>query len=145
MPPIAIPDTRLGHKLIPEEVRTTIGEFVAEIGQIPSLLCAILYGSTVRDELHDESDIDIFLLFNTNHRPEFGEERPTVVRIGIQAAMRTNSDYDFSFVLSNLAELETMDQDYLRHIVEEGIVIWARPQLIVPLSRFANEGQTCRT
>jgi predicted nucleotidyltransferase len=138
MPSTVISDTRLGHKLIPEEVRATIGEFIAEIGQIPSLLCAILYGSTVRDELHDESDIDVFLLFDTAHNPEFGEEVSIVARICVEAAMRTDSYYEFSFVVSNLAELETMDQDYLRHVVKEGIVIWSRPELVIPLSAFAS-------
>ncbi len=141
MSSIAIADTRLGTKLIPEVVRPVIGEFIAQIGQIPSLLCVILYGSTVRNELHDESDIDVFLLFDTEHRPELGEERSMVARIAVQAAMRTDSYYDFSCVLSNLAQLETMDPGYLEHIVKEGIVIWARPELIAPLSRFAVEGQ----
>jgi len=131
----------LGAKVIPEAVRPVIGEFIAQIGQIPSLLCVILYGSTVRNELHDESDIDVFLLFDTDHRPEFGEESKWVAHIAVQAAMRTDSYYDFSCVLSNLAQLETMDPGYLEHIVKEGIVIWARPELIAPLSRFAVEGQ----
>jgi len=135
---------RLSHKLIPEELRATIGEFIAEIGQIPSLLCAILYGSTVRGELHDESDIDVFLLFDTDHRPELGEERSIVARICVEVAMRTNSYYDFSFVLSNLTQLETMDQGYLQHIVDEGIVIWGRPQLVVPLFAFYPETRNPR-
>lgn len=61
-------------------MRATIGEFIAEMGQIPSLLCVILYGSTVRDELREESDIDVFLLFDTEHRPELGEEAKIVAR-----------------------------------------------------------------
>jgi predicted nucleotidyltransferase len=153
MPSAAIPDTRLGHKrrpepvegLIPQELRPTIGEFIAEIGQILSLLCVILYGSAVRDELHDESDIDVFLLFDTDHKPELGEESATVARICVEVATRTDSYYDFSFVMSNLAQLETMDQDYLQHVVDEGIVIWSRPQLVLPFSAFPNQSQTRRT
>lgn len=143
MPSTVVSDTRLGHKLIPKEVRAIISEFIAEIGQIPSLLCAILYGSTVRDELHDESDIDVFLLFDTDHNPEFGEELSIAAQIGVAAAMRANSYYDFSFVMSNVAELETMDQGYLQHLLDEGIVIWSRPQLIAPLATIASRGQTC--
>lgn len=141
MSSITVRDPRLGFKVIPEQVRPVIGEFIALISRIPSLLCVVLYGSTVRDELHAKSDIDVFLLFDTDHNPELGQELSMVSRICVEAAMRTDSYYDFSCVLSNVAELETMDPGYLEHIVNEGIVIWARPQLIAPLSRFADKEQ----
>lgn len=142
MSSITVRDPRLGLKVIPEQVRPVIGEFIALISCIPSLLCVVLYGSTVRDELHAKSDIDVFLLFDTDHNPELGEELSMVSRICVEAAMRTDSYYDFSCVMSNLAELKTMDPGYLEHIVNEGIVIWARPQLIASLARFANQDRT---
>ncbi len=138
----AVQHPRLGDKVIPPQIRYLVEEFTSEIGRVPSLLCVVLYGSAVRNELHEESDVDLFLLFDTDHRPELGEERCMVARICVEAAMRTDSDYDFSFVMANLRDLETLDPAYLDNVFGEGIVIWARPDFASQISNVAATGDT---
>ncbi|MBI4674144.1 MAG: nucleotidyltransferase domain-containing protein [Chloroflexi bacterium] len=125
-------DTRVGKRVIPEIIRPLLGEFIANADGIPGLVSAILFGSAVRGELHAKSDIDVLLLFDTNHDPELGDETRIAQRIGREAAARTHCPYSFSFVVSDIKELNRLDSDFLWNIASEGSVIWSRPERVLP-------------
>jgi predicted nucleotidyltransferase len=133
MSTVAICDTRMGHRLIPVEIRAVVEEFIHQVSKIPSLLCVVLYGSAVRGELHENSDIDVFLLFETDHRPELGEEQREVARICVDAAIHTDSFFDFSFVVANTHQLADTDPSYLHNVFHEGVILWARPDFTLSL------------
>lgn len=129
----------VGVGVIPEIIRPLLGEFVAHASEIPGLVGAILYGSAVRGELHAKSDIDVLLLFDTDHDPELGEEATIAQRIGQAAALRTCCPYTFSFVINDVKNLPQLDSDYLWNIAKEGIVIWSRPQHLLGLRQLPLE------
>jgi predicted nucleotidyltransferase len=124
----------VGNGLIPEIIRPLLGEFIAHAREIPGLVSAVLYGSAARGELHAKSDIDVLLLFDTDHDPELGEEARIAQRIGREAALRTRCPYTFSFVINDVKELKQLDSDYVWNAAKEGVVIWSRPECVLPLS-----------
>lgn len=126
--------TQVGNGVIPEVIRPMLGEFIANAGKIPGLVSAVLYGSAARGELHAKSDIDLLLLFDTDHDPEFGEEARIAYRVGNEAAARTHCPYSFSFVINDVKELKQLDSDYVWNAAKEGIVIWSRPERVLPLA-----------
>ena len=127
-------DSSMGARVIPAIIRQVLGEFVAHASEIPGLVSAVLYGSAARGELHAKSDIDVLLLFDTDHNPELGEEAMIAQRVGQTAAIQTHCPYTFSFVINNLRDLKQLDSDYVWNSAKEGIVIWSRPERILPIS-----------
>jgi predicted nucleotidyltransferase len=97
------------------------------------LVSAVLYGSAARGELHAKSDVDVLLLFDSDHDPELGEEAMIAQRIGQDAALRTRCPYTFSFVINDIKDLKQLDSDYVWNAAKEGIVIWSRPERVLPL------------
>lgn len=124
-------NSAVGSRVIPEIIRPLLGEFIAHADEIPGLVSAILYGSAVRGELHAKSDVDVLLLFDTDHDPELGAEATIAQQIGQTAAWRTHCPYTFSFVINDVKNLRQLDSDYLWNITKEGIVIWSRPQYLL--------------
>lgn len=132
MSAIARADTAVGSVVIPEEVRGAVAEFLARASEIPNLHSAVLYGSAVRGEMHHKSDIDVLLLFDTDHNPELGVEAEIAVSVAGDAVMTSGCPYEFSFVISNIRDLAETDTDYLWNVAREGIVIWGRPEYVLP-------------
>ena len=133
MPRDSHTDSPVGNGVIPEVIRPLLGEFVANASNIPGLVSAILYGSAARGELHAKSDVDVLLLFDGDHDPELGEEAQIAQRIGREAALRTRCPYTFSFVINDVKGLKQLDADYVWNAAREGIVIWSRPERVLPL------------
>ncbi len=129
----------VGNGIIPEIIRPLLGEFIANVGAIPGLVGAVLYGSAARGELHAKSDVDVLLLFDTDHDPELGEEAMIAQRVGREAALRAHCPYTFSFVISDVKELKQLDSDYVWNVAKEGIVIWSRPERVLPTSALPVE------
>lgn len=130
MPKDSRADSPLGDGVIPEIIRPLLGEFIAHAHAIPGLVGAILYGSAARGELHAKSDIDVLLLFDTDHDPELGEEARIAQRVGREAGGRARCPYSFSFVISDVKDLQRLDSEYLWSIAKEGIVIWSHPERV---------------
>lgn len=139
MPKHPCTNSPVGVKVIPEIIRPLVGEFIAHAGEIPGLVGAILYGSAVRGELHAKSDVDVLLLFDTDHDPELGEEATIAQQIGQTAALRTHCPYTFSFVINDVKNLRQLDSDYLWNIAQEGIVIWGHPHHLLGLRELPLE------
>jgi hypothetical protein len=98
--------------------------------EIPHLRVAVLYGSAIKGDFHKKSDIDMLLLFDAKHNPEVGEEAKIAHKIGSDALSKHNVPHSFSFVMENMND-QHLDTQFLRTVVNEGIVIWARPEINV--------------
>lgn len=112
---------------IPEELKNPIIDFVNEADRIPNLKYIILFGSIPKGEVSKKSDIDLLMLFNTDHNPEVGKEIDTCLEISSKISQKYNLSYSFSFVMKNLNNPDDIDPDFLWTISREGTIIWGRP------------------
>ena len=104
-------------------------ELAQKLKTIPTLEAAILFGSAAKGEMHKKSDIDILLLFNTDHNPEIGEEGKIVHRYAGEIEESYKLENPFSFVFINRGE--SVDSDFLWEVAKNGIVLYCRPERIV--------------
>lgn len=112
---------------IPEELKNPIIDFVNEADRIPNLKYVILFGSIPKGEVSKKSDIDLFMLFDTDHNPEVGKEMDTCLQISSKISQKYNLSYSFSFVMKNLNDPNDVDTDFLWAISKEGTIIWGMP------------------
>ena len=112
---------------IPEEIRKPLMDFINEAGRIPNLKYVILFGSVPKGEISKKSDIDLLMLFDTDHNPEMGEEMKTAIKISSEISVKYDLVYSFSFVMKNLNDPNDVDADFLWNISKEGTIIWGRP------------------
>ena len=114
--------------MIPDELRLPIIDFIDKANEIPNLRVAILFGSAVKGEFHKKSDIDILLLFDSIRNPEIGEESKGAHKIASEILSKHDIAHSFSFVMDNINDPH-LDTQFLRMIVNEGLVIWALPEV----------------
>lgn len=115
--------------MIPEKFQPIITDFANNAEKIPNLVSAILYGSIVKGEMHKKSDIDILLLFDTDHNPELGDESKIAHAISHDIMKKHHSSNPISFVLSNINSIEQSEVDFLWNTAKEGVIIWGKPNL----------------
>jgi hypothetical protein len=105
-------------------------DFISRAKEIPNLRMAVLYGSVVKDEFHKKSDIDLLLLFDCTGNPEVTEEGKTAHKISSEILSGYNIPHSFSFVMENINDTH-LDTKFLRNVVNEGVVIWALPEVVM--------------
>lgn len=110
-------------------IKTTAFELAQKLGEMDTLKEAILFGSAARDEMHKKSDIDILLIFDTKNDPELGEEGNQVHKIAGEIEKIRNMENPFSFVFMD--KNESLDSEFLWEVAKDGIVLYARPELIL--------------
>jgi len=115
---------------VPGELHPALAQFIAKAHRIPNLKAAVLFGSAVTGEFRRKSDVDILLLFDTDHDPEMGPEAQAALTLSAEIAAECDLAYPFSFVMENLRR-EELAPDFLWEVAREGIVIWADPTLIL--------------
>ncbi len=130
MSEIGATDRSLGRMNIPQELYPALACFIARAGDVPNLKAAILFGSVVTGEFRRKSDIDILLLFDTDHNPELGPEAEATLELAAEIAERYDLAHSFSFVVENLRD-STLDPHFLWQVAREGVVIWADPALVL--------------
>ncbi len=123
-------DRGLVSLTIPEVLYPVLGCFIDYAQQIPHLRCAVLFGSTVTGEFRKKSDIDILLVFETDHDPEFGPEAEAALRVSSLLADKYDLAHSLSFIYANLRE-PNLDPHFLWQVAKEGIVIWGDPTLLL--------------
>lgn len=123
-------DREVGHALIPEELQPALACFIDQARNIPNLKLAVLFGSAVTGEFRKKSDIDILLLFDTDHNPELGEEMTVVSQVSSYVAQKYDLAPSFSFVMENLNDGQ-VDPHFLWTVAKEGIIIWGDPSLLL--------------
>jgi len=112
--------------MLQETTRPLVYEIVANLPKIPKLTTAILYGSAVRGELTETSDIDLLLIFDVPHNPETGGELEAAHKIlgNIKTKRR------LQIVATNREQ--TLEPDFLDNITREGVIIYGKPLVLTP-------------
>ncbi|MBL7062641.1 MAG: nucleotidyltransferase domain-containing protein [Anaerolineae bacterium] len=123
-------DRAMGDVKVPRELYPALARFVAGAHRIPNLKAAILFGSAVTGEFRRKSDVDVLLLFDTDHDPEMGPEAQAALALSAEIAAECDLAHPFSFVMENLRR-GGLDPDFLWEAAREGIVIWAVPSLVL--------------
>lgn len=121
----------MGERVIPNEIKCAIFDFIQKAKEIPNLVSATLFGSIVLGDLSKKSDIDISLLFNTDHNPELGVELKTALKIGSEIAKRYQIAHSFSFICTNLKDIGENELDFLWNLEKAGVVIWQKENLFL--------------
>lgn len=121
----------MDERVIPDEIKCAIFDFIQRAKEIPNLVSATLFGSVVLGDLSKKSDIDISLLFNTDHNPELGMELKTALKIGSEIAKRYQLSHSFSFICTNLKDIGENELDFLWNLEKEGVVIWQKENLFL--------------
>ena len=112
---------------IPENLKGPIADFINEVDRIPNLKYVILFGSIPKGEVSKKSDIDLLMLFDTDHNPEVGKEMDICLEVSSEISQRYNLAHPFSFVMKSLNDPNDMDTDFLWNISKEGTIIWGKP------------------
>ena len=123
--------------MIPEKLRLPIIDFVNMASDIPNLKVAVLFGSVVKGEFHKKSDIDILLLFDSKNNPEVGKESKIAHKIASDILSKYDISHSFSFVMENINK-PYLDAQFLRTVVNEGIIIWALPEVKILEKKHPN-------
>ncbi len=114
---------------IPENLKGAIIDFINEADKIPNLKYVVLFGSIPKGEISKKSDIDLLMLFDTEHNPEVGKEMDICLGVSTKIAQKYDLAHSFSFVMKNLNDPDDMDTDFLWNISKEGTIIWGRPDI----------------
>jgi predicted nucleotidyltransferase len=115
--------------MIPDELMLPIMEFIRRADEVPNLKAAVLFGSTVDGTMTKKSDIDVLLLFDTEHNPELGDEMKAALDLSGDIAKKFDLPYSFSFVAKNLNDPKDVEPDFLWRVAEKGILIWGKPDI----------------
>jgi predicted nucleotidyltransferase len=126
MPKTAGTNRALVNLAIPELLYPALGCFVNYAQSIPNLRFAVLYGSAVTGEFRKKSDIDILLVFETDHDPEVGPEAKAALEVSSFIAEKYDLAHSFSFVFANLRD-PNLDPHFLWQIAKEGVVLSGVP------------------
>jgi predicted nucleotidyltransferase len=110
--------------MIPDEIRPALMEFSLRCREIPGLKTAVLFGSAAIGPMSKKSDIDIFLLFDSEGNPETGAEANLVHGMSGEISSRFGLPYPFSFVMNGREE--PVEPSFLRELLKDGIVLFAR-------------------
>ena len=117
--------------MIPKKLRLPLMDFADNASKIPNLVGVILFGSAVTGDISKKSDIDLLLVFDTNHNPEMGKEAEIAHKVASDISVKYDLPYPFSFVFVNKGNMIEIESDFLWNVVKEGVVIWGKPQDIL--------------
>lgn len=117
--------------MIPEDLKLPLIDFADNANKIPNLIGVILFGSVIPGEMSKKSDIDLLLVFDTNHDPETGKESEIAHSIASNISIKYDLLYPFSFIFLNKKNMNDVESDFLWNVIKEGIVIWGKPQDIL--------------
>jgi predicted nucleotidyltransferase len=111
------------------EAKIAALELAGKLKPLETLEAVILFGSASRDETHEKSDINIFLLFNSPNNPETGIESRKVHQLAKIIETKNQLQHPFSFKFMN--QDENLDTDLLWEVVKDGMILYARPEILL--------------
>lgn len=106
-------------------VKTTnlVFEFAKRVSRVKPLT-VILYGSSARDEEDNRSDVDIFIMLDTDSNPESTPGRGEIS--GIALDLEKKFDRNISLVFSNRG-FDGLDDHFLSEVLSDGITLYGKP------------------
>ena len=113
--------------MIEEEFKLPLMDLIEKAGEIPNLIAIILFGSAVTGDVSKKSDIDLLLVFDTDHNPEIGRESEIAHKIAAEISVKHDLKHPFSLIFVNKRHMEEIDPDFLWNVAKEGILIWSQP------------------
>lgn len=113
--------------MIPEQLRLPLLDFAEQVSRIPKCSGVVVFGSAVTGDLSKKSDIDVLLIFDTDHDPEIGTEAEQAHAIASAISTRYDLSYPFSLVFMSTAHRQEIEPDFLWNVANEGVVIWGKP------------------
>ena len=120
----------MGKMNIYEEFKEPLINFVEKANEIPNLLGVILFGSAITGDVSKKSDIDLLLVTKSPSNPETGKESEIAHSIASEISKNFSLEHSFSITFYNLNQKD-VEPDFLWEVEKEGIVIWAKPELIL--------------
>jgi predicted nucleotidyltransferase len=99
-------------------------ELAQSLKELSTLEAVVLFGSAARAEMTKKSDIDLLLLFDTDHNPESGEEGKTIFKRAIEIERKYKLENPFSLVFLNIGE--DVDAEFVWEVVRDGTVLYYR-------------------
>jgi len=117
--------------MMEERFKQPIIDFIDKANKIPNLIGVVLFGSAVTGDVSKKSDIDLLLVFDTNHNPEIGKEAEISRGIASSISIKYDLAYPFSFVFVNKKDMKEIEPDFLWNVSREGILIWGKPEDIL--------------
>lgn len=114
---------------VPAPIYAAVLSLVQAIKSLPTLEAVILFGSAATGEMHKKSDVDLLLLFNTDHNPELGEEARYIHAHTGEIERTYKLENPFSFVFVNRGE--HIDTDFLWEVARDGLMLYGRPETLL--------------
>ena len=117
--------------MIDEQFKPPIIDFIDRAKEIPNLVGIVLFGSAVTGDISKKSDIDLLLIFDSDHNPEIGMESEIAHRIASDISIKRDLTHPFSFVFVNQRNMKEIELDFLWNVVRDGILIWGRAEDVI--------------
>jgi predicted nucleotidyltransferase len=117
--------------MIDERFKPPIIDFIDRAKEIPHLVGIVLFGSAVTGDISKKSDIDLLLIFDSDHNPEMGMESEIAHRIASDISLKRDLTHPFSFVFVNQRNMKEIEPDFLWNVVRDGILIWGRAEDVI--------------
>lgn len=108
------------------KMKAAVIDFITQAHEIPYLESVVLFGSVLEGDVNKKSDIDLLLVFDCPHNPEIGEESKKAISIGGDITYKHNIENNFSFVVVNKKDIGDTDEEFLKKVAQEGIVVWQK-------------------
>ncbi|MBN1694429.1 nucleotidyltransferase domain-containing protein [candidate division WOR-3 bacterium] len=113
-----------------DDFKQPLIDFVERAEEIPNLIGVILFGSAITGDVSKKSDIDLLLVTKSPSNPEIGKESEIAHSIASEISKKFSLEHSFSITFYNLNQKD-VEPDFLWEVEKEGIVIWAKPELIL--------------
>jgi len=120
-----------------EEFKEPLIDFIERANEIPNLVGVILFGSAIKGDVSKKSDIDLLLVTKSISNPEIGKESEIAHSITSEISKKFSLEHPFSITFYNLNQKD-VEPDFLWEVEKEGIVIWAKPELILNINLEEN-------
>lgn len=117
--------------MIDERFKPPIIDFIDRAKEIPNLVGIVLFGSAITGDISKKSDIDLLLIFDSDHNPEIGVESEMAHRIASDISLKHDLAHPFSFVFVNQRNMKEIELDFLWNVVRDGILIWGRAEDVI--------------
>lgn len=117
--------------MIDERFKPPIIDFIDRAKEIPNLVGIVLFGSAVTGDISKKSDIDLLLIFDSDHNPEIGMESEVAHRIASDISLKRDLTHPCSFVFVNQRNMKEIELDLLWNVARDGILIWGRAEDVI--------------